>query len=437
LQVPTREVDEVVYPSFVAPEEWFDHSFEPLKILAFLLYCFWVYQTCIALRGFQSPRPLPKAKEFRKFAVLIPAHNEEKVLGPLLESLRAQEYPKELFDIYVACDACTDKTKDIALSQGAFVLERNDPQRPGKTYNVGWALTQIPLASYDAIALFDADNLVHPEFLARMNDYLEAHEDADVVQGYLETKNPDHSWLTRMYALAYWYANRFWQLARANWGLSATLGGTGLVIRTSCITRLGWNLKSLTEDLEFSVQVVLEGGKVHWNEWAITYDEKPLRYASSHRQRTRWMQGHCFVLWRYGWKLLRKFLTSGHLQYLDYFLYLLTPLSIVLTTVLVALETVERGTHGNVPFILHLYLWIPVAFIQSAYQVVLGPSLKEGRFTLRYLPYFALYTVYGLSWIPIVFLGLFLSWNQKRWVKTEHSCSISIGELLEESSTSR
>jgi cellulose synthase/poly-beta-1,6-N-acetylglucosamine synthase-like glycosyltransferase len=182
---------------------------------------------------------------------------------------------------------------------------------------------------------------------------------------------------------------------------------------------LGWNLKSLTEDLEFSVQVVLEGGKVHWNEWAITYDEKPLRYASSHRQRTRWMQGHCFALWRYGWKLLRKFLTSGHLQYLDYFLYLLTPLSIVLTTVLVALETVERGTHGNVPFILHLYLWIPVAFIQSAYQVVLGPSLKEGRFTLRYLPYFDLYTVYGLSWIPIVFLGLFLSWNQKRWVKTE------------------
>ena len=84
-----------------------------------------------------------------------------------------------------------------------------------------------PLAFYDAIALFDADNLVHPEFLARMNDYLEAHEDAEVIQGYLETKNPDHSWLTRMYALAYWYANRFWQLARANWGLSATLGGTG------------------------------------------------------------------------------------------------------------------------------------------------------------------------------------------------------------------
>lgn len=414
-------------------ERCFDHSLEPFTILVSLLYCFWVYQTGIALRGFQSPRPLPKARTFRRFAVLIPAHNEEKVLEPLLESLKQQQYPQEFFDIYVACDACTDRTRDIALSQGAFVLERHDPKRPGKTHNVGWALTQIPLTSYDAIAMFDADNLVHSLFLTRMNDYLEAHPSAEVVQGYLETKNRNQSWLTKMYALAYWYANRFWQLARVNWGLSATLGGTGLVIRTSCILRLGWNLKSLTEDLEFSTQIILEGGKVHWNEEAITYDEKPLRYSASHRQRTRWMQGHSFILWQYGWKLLWKFLTTGRLQYLDYFLYLFTPLSIVLTTTLMIAEVVKRVIESNSPSIAYLYLWIPVAFIQSMYQVVLGPSLKEGRFTLRYLPYFALYTIYGLSWIPIVFQGLCLSWNQKQWAKTEHNCSISIRELLRES----
>ncbi|MBC7217354.1 MAG: glycosyltransferase family 2 protein [Candidatus Caldatribacterium sp.] len=412
-----------MHPFLALSEQWVDDSLEPLRVLALLLYCFWVYETIVALRGFQSPRPLPRARRFRKFAVLIPAHNEEKVLGPLLESLKRQEYPREFFDVYVACDACTDRTKEVALAHGAFVLERNDPKRPGKTH--------------DAIALFDADNLVHPQFLSRMNDYLEAHEDAEVIQGYLETKNPDHSWLTRMYALAYWYANRFWQLARANWGLSATLGGTGLVIRTSCISRLGWNLKSLTEDLEFSVQVVLAGGKVHWNEWAITYDEKPTCYASSHRQRTRWMQGHSFILWRYGWKLLLKFLLSGHLQYLDYLLYLFTPLSIVLTTVSVAFEALRRGVCGNTSSLLYLYLWIPLALVQSAYQVVLGPSLKEGRFTLRYLPYFALYTVYGLSWIPIVFSGVLLSWNQRRWVKTEHSCAISIKEILGESAASK
>lgn len=76
-------------------------------------------------------------------------------------------------------------------------------------------------------------NAVHPSFLSCI------HQDAEVVQGYLETKNPNHSWLTRVHALAYWYANRSWQLARANWGLSATLGGTGLVMQTSCLSRLG------------------------------------------------------------------------------------------------------------------------------------------------------------------------------------------------------
>ncbi|MGQ9623504.1 MAG: glycosyltransferase family 2 protein [Candidatus Caldatribacteriaceae bacterium] len=414
-------------------EQWFDNPFDSLRIIAILLYLFWLYETFVALRGFERPRPLPEAQTFRKFVILIPAHNEERVIGPLLESLKNQKYPEHCIDIYVACDACTDRTRDVALLHGASILERNDPKLPGKTHNVRWALSKIPLAEYDAIAMFDADNLAHPLFLARMNDYLEAHPEAEVVQGYLETKNPDRSWITRMYALAYWYANRFWQLARVNWGMSATLGGTGLVIRTSCIKRLGWNLKSLTEDLEFSTQVVLSGGKVHWNEWAITYDEKPLHYRVSHRQRTRWMKGHSFVLWHYGGKLLWKFLCTGHLTYLDYFLYLVTPISIVLTTALLLFGALRQGFYGNSPLLFHPYLWIPLAFIQSAYQVILGPSLREGRLTFRYLPYLVLYAVYGLSWIPIAFSGLLLSWNQKQWIKTEHTCGVSMGELLGES----
>lgn len=414
-------------------EQWFDNPLDSLKIIVLLLYFFWLYETFIALRGFERPRPLPKAQTFRKFAILIPAHNEEKVVGPLLESLRNQEYPEHCIDIYVACDACTDGTKDVALRYGAFVLERNDPKHPGKTHNVRWALSKIPLEAYDAIAMFDADNLAHPLFLSKMNDYLEAHPEAEVIQGYLETKNPHQSWVTRMYALAYWYANRFWQLARTNWGMSATLGGTGLVIRTSCIRRLGWNLKSLTEDLEFSTQVVLSGGKIHWNEWAITYDEKPLCYGASHRQRTRWMQGHFFVLWHYGGKLLWKFLCTGHLTYLDYFFYLMTPLTIILTAALFVFEAFRKGFYSDASSLFHLYLWIPLALVQSAYQVILGPSLREGRFTFRYLPYLVLYTAYGLSWIPVVFHGFLLSWNQRRWVKTEHAFSISIRELLGES----
>ncbi|MEN3186929.1 MAG: glycosyltransferase family 2 protein [Atribacterota bacterium] len=167
------------------------------------------------------------------------------------------------------------------------MIFRHDPQHPGKTHNIRFTLSSIDLEKYDAVVIFDADNLAHPDFLTKMNDYLAVHPEAKAVQGYLDTKNPCDSWLTRAYALAYCYTNRFWQLARVNWGSPVTLGSTGLLIRTSFIKRFGWNSKSFIEDLEISTRLALEGGKVHWNEWAITYDEKPLLYRYSHRQRMR------------------------------------------------------------------------------------------------------------------------------------------------------
>ena len=173
--------------------------------------------------------------------------------------------------------------------------------------------------------MFDADNLAERNFLMAMNNYMELHPDAEAIQGVLDVKNPDDNWLTRSYAMAYWFTNRFWQLARGLWGLSCTLGGTGLVIRMATLERIGWNLQSLTEDLEMSTRLILSGSRVHWNDAAVIYDEKPQDMRISVRQRTRWMQGHYWVLWHYGRPALKSFFTTGRLQYLDLFLYLLAP----------------------------------------------------------------------------------------------------------------
>lgn len=399
-------------------------------VIVFL--CFYgIYQAIVSFRGFWPAKPLPPASSLRRFAILVPAHNEEKVIGSLLDSLNKQSYPREFFDVYVACDACNDATPEIAKEYGGIALLRNDPLHPGKTQNIRWALNNIPLDEYEAVVIFDADNLANPHFLSQMNDYLEAHPGAEAVQGYLDTKNFSDSWLTRVYALAYWYTNRFWQLARANWGLSATLGGTGLVITVSCIKRLGWDLQSLTEDLEFSAKLVLSGGKVHWNEWAITYDEKPLSYLASHRQRLRWMQGHYWVGWHYGPKLLAKFFTTFRFQYLDYFLYLLTPFIVILSFVLTVFEVARWIISSPASGLFFFwYWWIPFALLQSVYQIVIGPSLREGKVTFKYVVYLFYYAWYGITWIPVVFYSLFLSGNQKHWVKTEHVRNLSIEEVV-------
>ena len=390
-----------------------------------------IYQVFISLRGFWPAKPLPSASSLRRLVILIPAHNEEKVIGSLLDSLNKQTYPRNFFDIYVACDSCSDATAEIVEQHGGMTLWRNDPLRQGKTQNIRWALSQIPLDKYEAVVIFDADNLADPCFLSRMNDYLEAHPQAEAVQGYLDSKNFSDSWLTKVYTLAYWYSNRFWQLARANWGLSATLGGTGLLITVPCIKRLGWELQSLTEDLEFSSKLVLSGGKVHWNEWAVTYDEKPSSYLASHRQRSRWMQGHYWVGWHYGPKLLIKFFTTFHFVYLDYFLYLLTPFTIILSFTLAIFEIWRLAiSPSNLNFFFIGYWWMPFAFLQSIYQLIIAPSLREGKLSPKYIAYLLYYVWYGLTWIPVVFYSLFLSRNQTHWVKTEHIRDLSIDQLI-------
>ncbi|NJK45370.1 MAG: glycosyltransferase [Pleurocapsa sp. SU_196_0] len=288
-----------------------------------------VYGLIVGLRGFQSQPELEAARTTRRFAVLIPARNEENVLPHLLESLRHQQYPPESFTVFVAADNCTDDTARVARECGATVLKRFDDTRRGKSWTLHWAFSRLPLEDFDGVAVFDADNLVHPDFLTRMNDYLETHPKADAIQGYLDVKNPDDSWITRASALSYWMTNRFWNRARANWGLENTLGGTGLLVRSPVLREIGWNVRSLTDDFEFSVQLILAGRSIHWNDEAITYDEKPTTFAASYRQRRRWMQGHFWVLRRYGWQMLGRFLTSFDLKHWDAFLYMVNPVRVL------------------------------------------------------------------------------------------------------------
>ena len=125
-------------------------------------------------------------------------------------------------------------------------------------------------------------------------------------------------------------------------GLSAALGGTGLVVTVSCLKTIGWDLKSRTEDLEFSTRIILGGSRVHWNNEAIIFDEKPLTFWASRRQRTRWMQGHYWVLMKYGPQLLLQWLKTWKIQYLDWLFYLLSAVTTVVGLSLIHISEPTR-----------------------------------------------------------------------------------------------
>ena len=127
------------------------------------------------------PPALP-AKPSSRFAILVPAHDEETVIKRLLQSLHELDYPADLLDIYVIADNCEDDTEALARAAGARVLSRRDPKRLGKGHALRWALQAISLAEYDAVVMVDADSVVDQEFLRAMDARLAAG--AQAVQGY-------------------------------------------------------------------------------------------------------------------------------------------------------------------------------------------------------------------------------------------------------------
>jgi cellulose synthase/poly-beta-1,6-N-acetylglucosamine synthase-like glycosyltransferase len=397
-----------------------------------------LYGFIIGLRGLQPIQKPPRAAKHRRFAIVIPAHNEARVLAPLLESLRAQRYPADCFDVFVSADNCSDDTAGVARSYGATALERFDTSRRGKSWNLKWAFHQIPLPEYDSLICFDADNLVDAEFLSAMNDHLEAHPEADVLQGYLDVKNPDDSWVTRAYAVSYWFSNRFGGRARTQWKLPSVLGGTGLLIRTSTLLEVGWNVESLTDDLEFSMQLILAGKCLQWNDFAVTYDEKPVTITASYRQRVRWMQGHFWVLGRYGWAMLKRFVTSRNPTFLEAWVYLFTPARNLLGLLFVLTQLfsghyfeAQGGTeinYGNFAL-----TWAGTLLVTGTLQLLIAPFMRFGRIVPKYLLGVVTLAFFGLTWIPILIRGLITSNQQGDWVKTEHTRAVTVGELERES----
>ena len=259
------------------------------QVLIWVINIFWVYQFIISVTSLIKfkEKPLLIDKKHR-FIIALPANNEETVIGNLIKSLKMQDYDKDLFDIYVIADNCTDNTAKIARENGAIVYERFDETKKTKGYALNWFLDKMKdkKDDYDALLVFDADNIVDKNFLNVMNKKLCQGE--VLVQGYRDIKNPTDTWVSGGYAIFYWTMNRLYHLARYNMGLSPLINGTAFMVKWDMLIDEGWNTKTLTEDIEFALINISKGVKLGWAKDAIVYDEQPLTFKQSWKQRERW-----------------------------------------------------------------------------------------------------------------------------------------------------
>ena len=408
-----------------------DYLYILREALLWIITIFWLYQIMVSLCSLVKIKDKPlKVIKNHKFMAIIPAHNEEAVVANLIESLKNQNYDKDLYDIYVIADNCTDNTAKVARDAGAIVYERFDETKKTKGFALDWFLDQKikEKADYDAFLVFDADNIVDPNFIKAMNRKLCQGE--DVVQGYRDIKNPTDNWITAGYALFYWTMHRFYHLARYNLGMSPLLNGTGFMVRFDVIKPEG-GLKTvtLTEDIEFSLKRIIKGKKLGWATDAIVYDEQPVGFKQSWSQRSRWTIGHIQCLHEYTKPLAGAVKKNKTMMNFDGLLYMLGSIPMFIMTILLVVLNFVMYALGGMSvgdLLLNCVRYILPTFFLPIFVglVIMLIDKKPIRPMIKGL---ILYPLFLGSWLLINFKCLFI--RNTKWEKIEHVRDIKIKDV--------
>lgn len=383
-------------------------------LMSLLLKWVTVYFAAVALRWmFVKGKAWPSAAPKTRFAVVIAARNEEAVIGSLVKSLLAQTYPKELFDIYVVPNNCTDDTANAAFQAGASILLCDYPVRR-KGDALRQAFRQLEGKGYDAFLVFDADNVVDKHYLQKTNDAFCAG--AQVVKGRQMAMNPTQSWIAGCYDIYFSGFDLFFNRPRANGTLSAKLVGTGFAVHRSVLEQLGgWNTQTIAEDAEFAAQCALAGIRVCWAPQAVTYDEEPCSFKVSMHQRKRWSSGVIQV----GRLLLPRLGRGGSALSWDMLCFLLTSQLQPVAALLMVCSQLCIAAEGRFSWLAlavsAVVYWLGSTALAAFLQILDRPRNRRNWRAVLLFP------VFMATWLPLQVLALFH--KTTHWREIRHGSS--------------
>lgn len=396
-------------------------------ILTNLTLIFSLYFVITGLFAFKKNKIIKNSNKKNKFAILIASRNEEKVIGALIDSIKASNYDSKYYDIIVLPNNCTDNTEMVAKEKNVIVKQVNAPTK-SKGEVLRFAFSEYKDTDYDAYIILDADNLIHHEFLSKMNDAI--NSGYEVAQGFRDAKNPSDNWITGSYTIFYYLQNFFFNKARMSLNGSAAINGTGFMIAKSVIDKHGFNTKTLTEDSEFTGICAINNIKIGFVKDAITYDEHPLNFKDSWRQRKRWSSGSINCLTIYFKPLIKDIFTKFKLSSLDMLFFYSTPVIQVLSFILTSSLFIFHIVRGIL--IHHLYYDLTsICFFLGLYIInvllnifivkLYGKKLKDHFKGIIGFPIFV------LTWIPINIASLFN--RTKHWEEIKHNRVVNLENL--------
>lgn len=396
-----------------------------LMLLVGLCYAYQLVYLLVPF--FKKDKPHGAEKPLR-YAVLISARNEEGVLPYLLESIRAQDYPAERVRTYVCADNCTDGTAEAARACGAAVFERSDSGHIGKGYGLKFLLDRIDPASYDVCLVFDADNLLQPDYIRSINRVFS--DGYEAVCGYRNSKNFLENWISSGYAL--WYVHDCVHLnhSRMLLGVSCAVNGTGFGFTRQLAQRMGgWSFFTLTEDIEFDNWCVLNGVKIGYCPDAMLYDEQPARFGASWRQRIRWMQGSIQLSLKYGGALLKGVFGRRGSRYSCYETLSITifgyGISIFLGLLTTALELAGNPAMA-LPLLLVSALTGYLGLFAAGALTMASEWKRIHGSTAKKIACMFSFPLFMFTYIPVALCAPF---HKFEWKPTEHRVGVSLDNI--------
>lgn len=381
-------------------------------------------------------------KQLHRFAAIVAARNEENVIGELLDNLRKQNYPSELLDLYVVADNCTDRTADVARNAGAFVYERFDEVHKGKGYAMDYLFRQLKNEGkndYDGYFVFDADNLVDPNFVREMNRTFD--EGYDALTSYRNSKNFGTNWISSGYSIWFLREARFLNFPRMLLGTNCHVSGTGFLISGKVIEENdGWPFHLLTEDIQFSVDSAIQGRKIGYCDKAVIYDEQPTTFRQSWDQRLRWSKGFYQVDREYTVPLLKGCFRKGRLGSSCYDMFITVAPGMLLTVALILINTIlligfiVQPTHISslvtgelAELVLSTFSGFYVIFFLYGLLTVLSEWNHIHAKAIQKIGYVFTFPIFMFTYIPISIVALV---KKVEWKPIQHTATKENGDLV-------
>jgi cellulose synthase/poly-beta-1,6-N-acetylglucosamine synthase-like glycosyltransferase len=355
--------------------------------------------------------------------IMIPAHNEERVIARTIEAMLRLEYPKDKLKIMVINDGSTDATRDIILRYAKqdhrvelFDVPAGEGGR-GKSRALNLGMQRI---SSEIVAIYDADNTPEKDALRYLVAQLLTNSELGAALGKFRTVNKDVNLLTKFINIETLSFQSMLQAGRWQMHNIATLPGTNFVIWTWLIRRLeGWDEEALTEDSELSIRIYQEGFKIKFVPYAITFEQEPQEWKVWVKQRTRWVRGNNYVLGKFlkhipGFRSKRLMFDVLYTLSLYYVFFVAIVISDILFVVSAA-NLVSMSLPGPYTFV-----W-GMAFFLFLCETMLAISY-DGEDHMRQLPVMVLmYFTYCQLWIYIVVKALWIEYvlrKERTWEKT-------------------